>query len=226
MIFFQSSHKKGFTLVEMMVSISLFMLVSIVAIGALLRIVDANKKAQSLKTTMNNINFIMESLSREMRVGTTYLCTAGDVTIPTTLSTSYTHDAENIDPSCAGSGIAGAWKVAFNSSKTDGASPPGCHYIIAYYFHDNTLEKAEQSACGQALTWYPLLTGTTASVSTSTINFDTAVVRVVTETDPTNPSDPAIQPFAQFHFVGSAGAKEKNRSYFDLQTTVSQRISD
>jgi len=33
-------------------------------------------------------------------------------------------------------------------------------------------------------------------------------------------------PFAQFHFVGYVGTKEKTKSYFDIQTSVSQRVSD
>lgn len=64
--------KKGFTLVEMLVSISVFMVVMLVAAGSLLSIIDANNKAQSLKSAINNLNFALESMQKNIRVGTNY----------------------------------------------------------------------------------------------------------------------------------------------------------
>src|ERR1039458_2601710 len=54
----------GFTLVEMMVSIAIFMVVAVVAVAALLKIVDANRKSQTLQDAVNNINFAMDSITR------------------------------------------------------------------------------------------------------------------------------------------------------------------
>lgn len=65
---------RGFTLVEMLVSISVFMVVMTVATGSLLSIIDANGKAQSLKSAVNNLNFAIESMGKEIRVGTNYSC--------------------------------------------------------------------------------------------------------------------------------------------------------
>ncbi|MFC1720712.1 PilW family protein [Patescibacteria group bacterium] len=65
---------EGFTLIEMIVAVSLFTIVSLVAIGALISISNANRKVNSLRTTMDNINFAMESMSRDIRTGTNYLC--------------------------------------------------------------------------------------------------------------------------------------------------------
>lgn len=66
--------KRGFTLVEIVVSLAIFSVVSLVAVGSLLKIVDVNKRAQSLKTAVNNVNFTMESMVRDMRVGFDYRC--------------------------------------------------------------------------------------------------------------------------------------------------------
>src|SRR5258708_3814888 len=66
--------RRRFSLIEMMVSLAIFSIVALVATGALLKIIDANKKAQALKSVMNNLNFAVESMSREMRVGSTYHC--------------------------------------------------------------------------------------------------------------------------------------------------------
>ena len=66
--------KKGFTLIEMMVAVALFSIVMTISVGSLLSLVDANRKAQSLKSVMNNLNFALENMSRTMRVGTNYDC--------------------------------------------------------------------------------------------------------------------------------------------------------
>src|ERR1035437_3022439 len=62
----------GFTLIEMLVSIAIFMVVAVIAVAALLKIVDANRKSQTLQDAVNNINFAMDSITREIRVGSDY----------------------------------------------------------------------------------------------------------------------------------------------------------
>jgi hypothetical protein len=44
--------------------------------------VDANRKAQTLKSVMNNLNFAVESMSRNIRFGTTYHCEDTDTLPP------------------------------------------------------------------------------------------------------------------------------------------------
>ena len=65
---------KGFTLVELMVSVSVFTIVMISVLGTLLAIVEANRKAQSLKLAMNNLNFAIEKMARDIRSGDTFTC--------------------------------------------------------------------------------------------------------------------------------------------------------
>ena len=62
----------GFTLVEMLVSISVFLVVMLVAASSLLSIIDGNNKAQSLKSAINNLNFALEDMEKNIRVGTDY----------------------------------------------------------------------------------------------------------------------------------------------------------
>ncbi len=63
---------KGFTLVEMLVSIAVFMVVMTVAVGSLVSVIDANRKAQSVKSVMNNLSFALESMGKTIRVGRDY----------------------------------------------------------------------------------------------------------------------------------------------------------
>lgn len=66
--------QKGFTLIEMVVSIFIFSVVMVIATGALVTILGANRKAQAVKAVMNNLNFALDSMTRAIRVGTDYDC--------------------------------------------------------------------------------------------------------------------------------------------------------
>ena len=63
------SSKSGFTLVEMLVAVAIFSIVLVVAMGAILTIIDANRKAQTLSSVMTNLNFALESMTRTIKTG-------------------------------------------------------------------------------------------------------------------------------------------------------------
>jgi prepilin-type N-terminal cleavage/methylation domain-containing protein len=60
----------GFTLVEMLVSVALFSVVLTVTLGSILTIADANRKARSLMSVMNNLNFAVDAITRSVKTGT------------------------------------------------------------------------------------------------------------------------------------------------------------
>jgi prepilin-type N-terminal cleavage/methylation domain-containing protein len=66
--------KKGFTLIEILVAVSVFIMIMTISMGSIIGIFDVNRKAHSLKTAMSNINLSLESMSREMRFGKNYHC--------------------------------------------------------------------------------------------------------------------------------------------------------
>lgn len=79
----EKSTQKGFTLIEMMVSIALFSVVMLIATTSLLALVDANRKAQALHSVMENLNIATDGMVRSIRMGTTYHCgSAGIMTEP------------------------------------------------------------------------------------------------------------------------------------------------
>jgi len=61
------SQKKGFTLIEMLVSIALFSIVITIAMGSIFTIIDANRKSQTLTLVMNNLNFALEIMTRDIK---------------------------------------------------------------------------------------------------------------------------------------------------------------
>ncbi|MEK7115472.1 MAG: type II secretion system protein [Patescibacteria group bacterium] len=69
--------QRGFTLIEILVATSLFSMVMIISIGSLVSINDSNKKAQISRTVIDNLNFAMENMTRNMRVGSNYHCDYG-----------------------------------------------------------------------------------------------------------------------------------------------------
>lgn len=69
-----TTRQKGFTLVEMIVAIFVFSVVMVISTGALVSIIGANRKAQSVKSVMNNVAFSLDSMTRALRVGSGYDC--------------------------------------------------------------------------------------------------------------------------------------------------------
>jgi prepilin-type N-terminal cleavage/methylation domain-containing protein len=68
---------KGFTLIEIIVSVAIFVIVMTIAIGAVLSAVDANRKAQSINVVINNLNLAVESMVRDLRTGNDYSYPSG-----------------------------------------------------------------------------------------------------------------------------------------------------
>ncbi len=75
---------KGFTLVEIIVSVGIFTFVMFISTGAIYSIFDANRKSQNTRSIIDNLNYTLESMTRTIRFGTTYHCdiTTGSVSTP------------------------------------------------------------------------------------------------------------------------------------------------
>jgi len=68
---------RGFTLIEMLISTAIFAVVMVISLGALLAMSESDRKAQTLKSVINNLNFSLDSISRTVRTGSNYQCGAG-----------------------------------------------------------------------------------------------------------------------------------------------------
>ena len=65
---------KGFTLIEVLVSLSIFTIVVTISISTLLVLIDANAKSQAMQVVMSNLSFALDSMTREIRTGESYYC--------------------------------------------------------------------------------------------------------------------------------------------------------
>ena len=75
----------GFTLIEMMISLGIFAIVLSVSVGALLSMVSSNRKTQSLRSAMDNLNLAMEEMSRNIIQGRKYHCGETSIIDPNTI---------------------------------------------------------------------------------------------------------------------------------------------
>ncbi len=74
---------RGFTLIEMLVSVAIFTVVMVIALGALLSLSEADRKAQTISAAVNNLSFAVDSISRLLRTGINYHCgQSGTLTNP------------------------------------------------------------------------------------------------------------------------------------------------
>lgn len=70
--------KKGFTLIEALVSLALFSMVVVSASGVILSVISSNKKNQAVSSVVNNLNYSIESMVRDIKTGYRYHCISAD----------------------------------------------------------------------------------------------------------------------------------------------------
>jgi prepilin-type N-terminal cleavage/methylation domain-containing protein len=64
----------GYTLIELIVAVGLFAIVMTLATGAYLVMIGVNRQTQALATGINNLSFVLESMTTAMRTGTQFQC--------------------------------------------------------------------------------------------------------------------------------------------------------
>lgn len=77
-----SAHFRGFTLIEMIVSLGIFGFVSIMAVSSFLFMVVSQRKAINIQSTYDDLRYSIEVVSKELRTGDNYYCGtfSGDIT--------------------------------------------------------------------------------------------------------------------------------------------------
>jgi prepilin-type N-terminal cleavage/methylation domain-containing protein len=68
---------RGYTLVELIVSVALFTIIVFISLGSLITVFGSNRRAQSTKTVVDNLNLTLENMVRTIRYGGTYHCSSG-----------------------------------------------------------------------------------------------------------------------------------------------------
>ena len=68
------SSQSGFSLIELLISMTIFSVVVTMATGTLLVLLDANNKAQNMQAILNDLTIAIDSMTREVRTGYNYVC--------------------------------------------------------------------------------------------------------------------------------------------------------
>ncbi len=66
----------GFTLVEVIVAVGLFTIISTISVAALLSAIDANRKARQVQAVTDNLSLMLEDMARSIRTGENIDCGA------------------------------------------------------------------------------------------------------------------------------------------------------
>jgi prepilin-type N-terminal cleavage/methylation domain-containing protein len=68
------SSQSGFTLVELLVSLALFTVIVVAAVGSLYTVNQAAVRVNGMRTVLDNLNFATEAMSRTIRTGQNIVC--------------------------------------------------------------------------------------------------------------------------------------------------------
>ncbi len=213
------NNQKGFTLVEVMIAVGLFVVVMIAGVGAVLSANSSHKKTQSQRAILDNMSFILEDMSRNIRLGSTLRCPAGVSASP--LGGSEEHlvgSISGVTSSDCGPGAGGeARSVAFETQTGDPANDAD---QAVYMFYTN--DRLYKSINGGA-DFYP--------ISAEGVKFSADSGFTVLGSAPFSDSGTgigatdAVQPRAVIRLSGTIQYKDI-LTPFDIQTTVSQRFID
>lgn len=197
-----STHARqgGFTLIEVLVSLSLFTIVVTISVSTLLVLIDANSKSQSMQVVMSNLSFALDSMTREIRTGDSYYCHNNSGQLPTS-------GTDNRD--CANGEGAFAFNEGGESITGMVCSGAGCSRRIAYRLNGTTIERR----LGSTSQWVPV---TSPDVVIEELDF------VVTGSTPGD----NVPPTVTIYLTGRVGNEAQTGSEFQIQTTVTQILLD
>jgi prepilin-type N-terminal cleavage/methylation domain-containing protein len=190
--------KRGFSLIELMVSLTIFSIVMTLSVGTLLVLIDANAKAQALSSSMTNLSFAIDSMTRNIRTGKDFRCVSGS-----SLGSSLV--GSNAD--CSGSdgiaftpGFEDTWRMAYRLNGT----------VIEQWIDKPLIADG----------WVPITsTGQPSAVNVSNLEF-------MVNGSATAGSNDVVQPRISLLVVGSVSNGLETPTEFKVQSNVTQRVLD
>lgn len=219
-----NAKKCGFTLLEMLVSLAIFMIVAVFAVGALVRITGLNRQAQTLQSSMTNISFALETMSREMRVGSNFKCLSDATNWVQNGTTALTNNLSSafcpIVAASPASGTSKARLIAFQSSNNIDTSCNNYLLVHAYAFVPSgtswKLEEARQTTCRDVISYPDSFSSILDDANITLTGYELGAYA--------NSTSPYAWIFVRVK--GLSGVRTQDQNSFDIQTSISQRISD
>jgi type II secretory pathway pseudopilin PulG len=195
---------QGFLLAELIVAVFLFSLFATVSIGSIINLLDANRKTQSLKSITNNLNQVLDSMTKELAVGKDYDC--GYVGGPTDCPFP-----------------TGGSSITFLSNEDTNGDGVINDLLITYRFNAPDPETGDGGYIEREIN--PISGGPAIRMTAKEVNI-TKLVFFVNGTAPFTLPD-TYQPKVTIFIDGTTKtAPRGSDSSFHIQTSVTQRIPD
>jgi prepilin-type N-terminal cleavage/methylation domain-containing protein len=194
----KNNHAAGFSLVEVLVSISIFAVVVTMVVGTLIVLFDVNAKSQAMQSAINNVSFSLDSMVRDIRTGYGYECEVSSTDL---------NFSTNTSKDCT----AGASSFAFTEAGGSLSGSSGSHrigYRLNTVDSKGVIERQIESGGWQAIT--------APDVNITELDF------VLTGASTGN----NVSPIVTIYIAGEAGNIVGLDSSFSLQTTVTQQTLD
>lgn len=206
-------NEKGFTLIELLVATSIFAIVAVGAISILLGSQAAYKRLSNNRTAIDNINLVLDSMSREIKFGASYGC----------INTTGNFFSNPNYPSFASSSIFG--DSIGNNCNALVFTPQGASSTRVVYYID--IDKSTLNEVDYAISGGTFFKQTDYPITSSDLNINAFWFKVTG-----TKSDDYLQPNVEI-YVSSIVTLTKNRqstivatTTFAGQTSISQRVLD
>lgn len=206
--------KSGFTIIETMISVALFIVIVVAGMGALLNSNLLHGKSQNMRSIMDNLSFVMEDMSRNLRTGYNYRCITNNNDLSSTNTLATPQSGQN----CWG--ISFEWQngtpYEYNSSGVLIDKHGEDQWVYSIDNSGKIWKSTQGATSGSFIQLTPdevVITGNVAGVQISSFTVSGA------------PSGDKQQPFVTIKLVGKIIYKGVETP-FSLQTSVSQRALD
>ena len=192
---------RGFTIIETMISVSLFLVVVMAGMDSLLNANVIHQKSQDMRSVLDTLTFVMEDMSKNVRTGYNVHCiNNGDFAV----------SSINTPKSCSAGGA-----IAFEHALGNPLDP-----------NDQWVYKVESVNGGPFVVNKSVDSGTTWTILTSTgflVNSFSGFS--VLGAEPAISGD-TQQPIVIIRMSGAILLRGGGQTPFSLQTTASQRLID
>ncbi|MEK7564422.1 MAG: type II secretion system protein [Patescibacteria group bacterium] len=210
----------GYTIIETMIAVSLFLIIAVTAMGAFLNANVLHQKSQDVRSIMDNMTFMMEDMSRNLRTGYNYHCFLSGDTMPTTTSNLVSVPKSSTNAS-------NCWGISFEPEtgvpSNDGIDNASDNDQWVYYIGPDT------NLPGNPLAVWKSTVGPYAAAGFVKLTPDEVVIQSVSSFAvlgaESYSSGNRQQPFVTIRLVGKILLKN-GETPFNLQTSVSQRLID
>lgn len=182
----------------------LFIVVLTIGIGALLVLISTNLKAQNIQDAVGNVQFALDSMTREIRTGYSYYCAAST---PGTPPSGLAQVA-----SCT----SGTYLSIIEGGESLTEGDDWAQKRIEYRYNA-TARSIERRIRSQSSAWVRL---TSPNVSIDAMHFN------VNGTAQKGDSSDVLQPNVTIFISGTVTGISNTSSTFTMQTTVTQRVLD